>query len=56
MRLAKPEYLMLAGIQPLNSLKVKETLLPCFVLLEHKGNGKLLSALLLLRAHGITMA
>jgi hypothetical protein len=56
MRLAKPEYLMLVGIQQLNSLKAKETLLHSFVLLVHKINGKLLLAPLLLRAHGITMA
>jgi hypothetical protein len=55
MMLAKPEYLMLAGIALLLSLKARAISLPCFVLLEHKDNGKLLLAPLLLRAHGITM-
>jgi hypothetical protein len=41
MRLENPEYSMLVGIQQLNSLKAKETLLPCFVLSEHRDNGKL---------------
>jgi hypothetical protein len=56
MRLVNPEYLMLAGIQQLSSLKVKETLLHSFVLLVRKGNGKLLLVQLPLKAHGITMA
>jgi hypothetical protein len=56
MRLANPEYLMLVGVQPNHFFKAKETLLPCFVLLAHKDNGKLLLAPLLLKAHGITTA
>jgi hypothetical protein len=56
MRVVNPKSLELVGVQPNLSLKAKETLLPCFVLLEHKVNGKLLLAPLLLRAHGITMA
>jgi hypothetical protein len=56
MRVAKPEYLMLAGIQRLASLKAKVISLHSFVLLEHKGNGKLLYPQLHLKAHGITMA
>jgi hypothetical protein len=47
---------MLVGVQQLNSLKAKETLLLCFVLSVHKINGKLLLTPLLLKAHGITMA
>jgi hypothetical protein len=55
MRLVNPESLELAGIALFLSLKAKETLLPCFVLLVHKDNGKLLLVPLLLRAHGFTM-
>jgi hypothetical protein len=56
MRLVNQESLELAGIALLLFLKAKETLLPCFVLLEHKENGKLLLVLLLLKVHGITTA
>jgi hypothetical protein len=54
--LANQKYLMLVGIQLISSLKAKETLLLCFVLLQHKNNGKLLLVPLHLKALGITTA
>jgi hypothetical protein len=56
MRLAKPEYLMLAGIALLLSLKAKATSLLCFVPSVHKDNGKLLLVPLLPKALGTTTA
>jgi hypothetical protein len=56
MRLVNPEYLMLVGIQQLNSLKAKETLLRFFVLLVRRDNGKLLYLQLHLKALGTTTA